>query len=79
MPVGQVTVDLSHGGERMASEHTVADNIVYDLISIQTLKQLIEAGPSHHVIAPTHVLNEVPDAVGYLEERHAQGMVAITV
>jgi hypothetical protein len=35
MPIGQVTVESSHGGEHMASEHTVADDIVYDLISIQ--------------------------------------------
>jgi NADPH:quinone reductase-like Zn-dependent oxidoreductase len=46
---------------------------------LQSLKELIEAGKVTPVIDRTYSLSEVPDAIGYLEEGHAQGKVVITV
>jgi NADPH:quinone reductase-like Zn-dependent oxidoreductase len=43
------------------------------------LKDLIEAGKVTPVIDRIYPLNEVPDAIRYLEEGHAQGKVVITV
>ena len=43
------------------------------------LKELIEAGKVTPVIGKTYPLNEVPEAVRYLEEGHARGKVVITV
>jgi len=43
------------------------------------LKDLIEAGKVTPVIDRTYPLSEVPEAVRYLEEGHAQGKVVITV
>jgi NADPH:quinone reductase-like Zn-dependent oxidoreductase len=47
-----------------------------DLIA---LKELIESGKVAPVIDRTYPLSEVPEAVRYLEEGHAQGKVVITV
>jgi NADPH:quinone reductase-like Zn-dependent oxidoreductase len=46
---------------------------------LQFLKQLIEAGTLTPVIDRTYALSEVPEAIRYLEEGHAQGKVVITV
>ena len=46
---------------------------------LQFLKQLIEAGTLTPVIDRTYPLSEVPEAIRYLEEGHAQGKVVITV
>jgi NADPH:quinone reductase-like Zn-dependent oxidoreductase len=46
---------------------------------LQFLKQLIEAGTLTPVIDRTYSLSEVPEAIRYLEEGHAQGKVVITV
>jgi len=43
------------------------------------LKELIEAGKVTPVIDTTYPLSEVPEAIRYLEEGHAQGKVVITV
>lgn len=43
------------------------------------LKELIEAGDVTPVIDRSYTLSEVPDAIRYLEEGHAQGKVVITV
>jgi NADPH:quinone reductase-like Zn-dependent oxidoreductase len=43
------------------------------------MKELLEAGKVKHVIDRCYPLSEVPDAIRYLEEGHAQGKVVITV
>jgi NADPH:quinone reductase-like Zn-dependent oxidoreductase len=43
------------------------------------LKELIESGKVTPVIDRTYPLSEVPEAIRYLEEGHAQGKVVITV
>lgn len=43
------------------------------------MKELIEAGKVKPVIDRCYKLSEVPDALRYLEEGHAQGKVVITV
>jgi NADPH:quinone reductase-like Zn-dependent oxidoreductase len=43
------------------------------------LKGLIEAGKVTPVIGKTYPLSQVPDAIRYLEQGHAQGKVVITV
>jgi NADPH:quinone reductase-like Zn-dependent oxidoreductase len=43
------------------------------------LKELIEAGKVTPVIDRSYPLSEVPGAIRYLEEGHAQGKVVITV
>jgi NADPH:quinone reductase-like Zn-dependent oxidoreductase len=43
------------------------------------LKQLMETGKLTPVIDRTYSLGEVPEAIRYLEEGHAQGKVVITV
>jgi NADPH:quinone reductase-like Zn-dependent oxidoreductase len=46
---------------------------------LRTLKQLIEAGDVTPVIDRTYSLNEVPEALSYLEQGHARGKVVVTV
>jgi NADPH:quinone reductase-like Zn-dependent oxidoreductase len=46
---------------------------------LHVLKRLIEAGKVTPVIDRTYPLCEVPEAIRYLEGRHAQGKVVITV
>jgi NADPH:quinone reductase-like Zn-dependent oxidoreductase len=46
---------------------------------LQVLKELIEAGKVSPVIDRTYPLNEVPEAIRYLEEGHARGKVVVTV
>jgi NADPH:quinone reductase-like Zn-dependent oxidoreductase len=43
------------------------------------LKELIEAGKVTPVIDRTYPLAEVPEAIRYLQEGHAQGKVVISV
>ena len=46
---------------------------------LAVLKELLEAGKITLVIDRTYPLSEVPEAIRYLEEGHAQGKVVITV
>jgi NADPH:quinone reductase-like Zn-dependent oxidoreductase len=46
---------------------------------LQLLKQFLEEGTLTPVIDRTYSLSEVPEAIRYLEEGHAQGKVVITV
>jgi NADPH:quinone reductase-like Zn-dependent oxidoreductase len=46
---------------------------------LQLLKRFIEDGTITPVIDRTYPLAEVPEAIGYLEEGHAQGKVVISV
>jgi NADPH:quinone reductase-like Zn-dependent oxidoreductase len=46
---------------------------------LHAMKTLIEAGDVSPVIDRTYPLNEVPEALRYLEEGHARGKVVITV
>jgi hypothetical protein len=43
------------------------------------MKELLEAGKVVPVIDRSYSLREVPEALRYLEEGHAQGKVVITV
>jgi NADPH:quinone reductase-like Zn-dependent oxidoreductase len=46
---------------------------------LQLLKQFIEEGTLTPVIDRTYPLAQLPEAIRYLEEGHAQGKVIITV
>ena len=46
---------------------------------LRMLKTLLEAGGITPVIDRTYQLSDVPDALGYLEQGHARGKVAVTV
>ena len=46
---------------------------------LAVLNDLIEACKVTPVIDRTYPLSEVPEAIRYLEERHARGKVVITV
>ena len=46
---------------------------------LRLLRQLIEAGDLTPVIGGTHSLDEVPEAIGHLEEGHARGKSVIVV
>jgi len=46
---------------------------------LHVLKGLIEAGMVAPVIDRTYTLSDVPDAMRYLEGRHARGKVVVTV
>ena len=63
------------GGKKMGSMGIAKVN-QEDLI---TLGELLEAGKIVPVIDRSYPLNEVPDAIRYVEEKHPQGKVVITV
>jgi NADPH:quinone reductase-like Zn-dependent oxidoreductase len=46
---------------------------------LAVLKELIEAGKVTPVLDRSYPLNEVAEAIRYLEEGHAQGKVVITI
>jgi len=46
---------------------------------LAVLRELLEAGKVTPVVDRTYPLSEVAEAIGYLEEGHARGKVAITV
>jgi NADPH:quinone reductase-like Zn-dependent oxidoreductase len=43
------------------------------------MKDLVEAGKVKPVIDRTYRMSEVPEALRYLEEEHAQGKVVIVI
>jgi NADPH:quinone reductase-like Zn-dependent oxidoreductase len=46
---------------------------------LNTMRDLMAAGKVHPVIDKSYSLSEVPQAIRYLEERHARGKVVITL
>jgi NADPH:quinone reductase-like Zn-dependent oxidoreductase len=46
---------------------------------LNILRELMEAGKIRPVIDRCHALNEVPEAIRYLEEGHARGKVVVTM
>ena len=46
---------------------------------LNLMKELLEAGKVTPVIDRSYTLSEVPEALRYVEEGHAQGKVVITV
>jgi NADPH:quinone reductase-like Zn-dependent oxidoreductase len=46
---------------------------------VNSMRELIEAGKVTPVIDKTYPLNEVPEAIGYVGDGHAQGKVVISV
>jgi NADPH:quinone reductase-like Zn-dependent oxidoreductase len=62
------------GGKRMGVLTAKANK--KDLLVV---KELLEAGKVKPVIGTRYALSEVPEALWYLEEGHAQGKVVITL
>ena len=66
---------MSRNGQKMGNMGVAKPN-QKDLV---TMKELLEAGKVKPVIDRCYPLSEVPEALRYLEEGHAQGKVVITV
>jgi NADPH:quinone reductase-like Zn-dependent oxidoreductase len=62
------------GGKKLGS--MIAKSNQKDLVFV---KQLLEDGKVKPVIDRRYPLSEVPEALRYLEEGHAQGKIVITV
>ena len=67
---------ISMTGSKKMGNMGVAKPNQNDLV---IMKELIEAGKVKPVIDRCYPLSEVPDAIRYLEEGHAQGKVVITI
>jgi NADPH:quinone reductase-like Zn-dependent oxidoreductase len=67
---------ISRTGSKRMGNMGVAKPNQKDLV---IMKELLEAGKVKPVIDRCYPLNEVADALQYLEEGHAQGKVVITV
>ena len=63
------------GGQTMRNSDVAKTN----QNDLEFLKDLIEAGKVKPVIDRVYTLNEVPEAIRYLEEGHARGKVVITI
>jgi NADPH:quinone reductase-like Zn-dependent oxidoreductase len=59
------------------SQRLVSFTVKPNREDLRALKELIEAGELEPVIDRTHSLDEVPEAIAYLEEGHARGKVVI--
>lgn len=75
---------LIHLGYSQLLKRFVSQKLTFFVAKINTgdlnvLKDLIEAGEVTTVVDRSYALNEVPDAMRYLEEWHAKGKVIITV
>jgi NADPH:quinone reductase-like Zn-dependent oxidoreductase len=62
----------------------VSQRMVFFLVrqnkaDLAVLRELLEAGKVTPVVDRTYPLSEVAKAIGYLEEGHARGKVAITM
>jgi NADPH:quinone reductase-like Zn-dependent oxidoreductase len=94
-PKGTLVLSSGDGGGRwlgpmgrivwsMASAPFVSQKVVTWVTSMSradlvALKELIEAGKVTPVIDRSYPLDEVPEAIRYLEEGHARGKIVITV
>ena len=58
---------------------TIGDEVTVAQEDVGFMKELLEAGAVKPVIDRRYKLSEVPEALRYLEEGHAQGKVVITV
>jgi NADPH:quinone reductase-like Zn-dependent oxidoreductase len=67
---------MSKSGDKKLGTMGIAKVIQKDLVY---LGELLEAGKIVPVIDRTYPLNQVPEAIRYIEEKHAQGKVVITV
>ena len=67
---------ISMTGSKKMGNMGVAKPNQNDLV---IMKELLEAGKVKPVIDRCYPLSEVPDAIRYLEEGHAQGKVVITI
>jgi len=72
--VFKVLLASAAGSQKMVP--MLAKQTKKDLVA---LKDLLEAGEVTPVIDRTYPLSEVPEAIRYLEEGHAQGKIVITV
>ncbi len=64
---------------RFVSQKAALLNATLDKEDLVVLKELLEAGKVTPVIDRHYKLSELPEAIRYLEEGHAQGKVVITV
>jgi len=94
-PKGTLVLSSGDGGGRwlgpmgrlvrsMLSAPFVSQKVVTWVTSMNqadllVVKELIEAGKVTPVIDRSYPLNEVPDAIRYLEEGHARGKIVVTV
>ena len=83
-PDGRWLGPLTHALKAIMLSPFVSQNLVFFIASLNQadlliLKDLVEAGKVTPVIDRRYTLNEVPDAIRYLEAGHARGKVIITV
>ena len=75
---------LIHLGYSQLLKRFVSQKLTFFVAKINTgdlnvLKDMIEAGEVNTVVDRSYTLDEVPDAMRYLEEWHAKGKIIITV
>ncbi len=81
---GRLPGPLSRPLRALAMSPFVGQRVVFFMANrnrddLLLVKELIEAGTVTPVIDRSHPLSEVPEAIRYLEQGHAQGKVVITV
>jgi NADPH:quinone reductase-like Zn-dependent oxidoreductase len=67
---------MSRDGDKRLGTMGIAKVNQEDLV---TLGELLKAGKIVSVIDRTYPLNETPEAFRYMEDKHAQGKVVISV
>ena len=70
--------------DAMVYSHFVSQQVIFLLADLNSqdlalLRELIEAGKIKSVIDRHYALNEVPEAIRYLEQGHARGKVVIAI